>query len=304
MNGTGLMTQSDENTRPMQPTAPPPRQRLLVITNGNYFANLALGYLLRRLAADCEARVIVTTGLRRPNQNRLAATWQLFRKWGPAYSAYKAMTYVLPAAYQALTGQPRTVSSTCRILAVPCEFVRNVNRKSVVREIQEYGPGIIVSFSCPYRIKAIVLEAATIGCINVHSSLLPAYAGVCTYIHVLANGEAKTGITVHEMVEDFDAGRILAQEAYSIQPKTTVFRLFHDLCVASGPLLADAVARGFRDGQLEGRDQDLDGRSYFGEPTSADIARLHANGFRLIRYADFELIRGRMPSTDGPMEGK
>lgn len=52
--------------------------------------------------------------------------------------------------------------------------------------------------------------------INVHPSLLPAYGGKGMYgIHVhravYENGESKTGISIHEVNERFDEGKILAQ---------------------------------------------------------------------------------------------
>lgn len=52
--------------------------------------------------------------------------------------------------------------------------------------------------------------------INIHPSLLPAHGGrgmVGTAVHraVLAAGEAITGVTVHEVTADLDAGPILAQ---------------------------------------------------------------------------------------------
>ncbi len=52
--------------------------------------------------------------------------------------------------------------------------------------------------------------------INIHPSLLPAYGGKSMYgmnVHkaVFANNENHTGITVHEVNEHFDEGKILAQ---------------------------------------------------------------------------------------------
>ena len=59
--------------------------------------------------------------------------------------------------------------------------------------------------------------------INIHPSLLPKYGGqnmYGDYVHnaVLANKEDLTGITMHEVNEEFDKGKVLAQFATSLNP--------------------------------------------------------------------------------------
>ena len=53
--------------------------------------------------------------------------------------------------------------------------------------------------------------------INIHPSLLPAHGGrgmlgLAVHRSVLAAGEPETGVTIHEVTPDLDAGPILAQE--------------------------------------------------------------------------------------------
>lgn len=252
--------------------------KVVVVTNGNFFSMLAL----RQVLEPDGFHVFVTTGLRRPKGNRLAEAWRLFRVWGLRYTAYKVATYALPA----VSRRPLSVVAVCKERGIPCEVVRNVNDEGVAARIAALQPDLLVSYSCPYRIKAPLLAVPRVGAVNVHSSLLPAYAGVCTYIHVLANGEAQTGVTVHEMVEEFDAGRVLAQEPVAIEPGMSVARLFAIQSVAAGRLLKDVIGRR----SVEGRPQDRSRRSYFGEPTKADVKRLRARGHRLLRLADLRLL--------------
>ncbi|HET8778035.1 MAG TPA: phosphoribosylglycinamide formyltransferase [Candidatus Limnocylindria bacterium] len=52
--------------------------------------------------------------------------------------------------------------------------------------------------------------------VNVHPSLLPAHGGagmigLAVHRSVLACGDAETGVTIHEVTQDLDAGPILAQ---------------------------------------------------------------------------------------------
>ena len=59
--------------------------------------------------------------------------------------------------------------------------------------------------------------------INIHPSLLPAHGGrgmMGTAVHssVLAAGDAETGVTIHEVTPDLDAGPILAQSRVAVLP--------------------------------------------------------------------------------------
>jgi phosphoribosylglycinamide formyltransferase-1 len=63
--------------------------------------------------------------------------------------------------------------------------------------------------------------------INIHPSLLPNYGGKGMYgdhVHkaVLENNELQSGITIHEVDEQFDEGRILAQFHCKIDPEETL----------------------------------------------------------------------------------
>lgn len=63
--------------------------------------------------------------------------------------------------------------------------------------------------------------------INIHPALLPKYGGKGMYgknIHktVLENGEKETGITIHEVDEIYDNGKIIFQHAVEISPDDTI----------------------------------------------------------------------------------
>jgi len=277
------------------------KPRIALVTNGNYFSNLALSRLLALTKDKYNYRIIVTTGLRKERGNRLVEAVHLARKWGWRYSAYKISTYVLPMLAQLITGKPKFVGAACRSMGLAHEKHKTINAANVVGELQAFSPDLLISFSCPYKISSVVLDIPTIGCLNVHSSLLPAYAGVCTYVHVLAEGESKTGVTVHEMVEKFDAGRVLSQVEVNITKGISVFELFAGQCRAATDLLLRAVEGCIKRGTIEGDAQDLSLRSYCGEPTASDIGRLRCNGYSLMSPGDLKCLFGgrRAQATDG-----
>lgn len=262
---------------------------VVAVTNGNFFSYVALRQVLRS-GDSISWQIFVTTGLRRPEGSRLAEAWRLFRVWGVRYTIYKVATHALPALGSLLIRRPLDVLGLCRERRIPCEVVRDVNDEDVAARIAALEPSLLLSYSCPYRIRPHLLAVPQLGSVNVHSSMLPAYAGVCTYIHVLANGETMTGVTVHEMIEEFDSGRVLAQEPVAITPGMSVAGLFARQSDAAGRLLRDVTDRALAQGGLLGAPQDLSRRSYFSEPTKTDVARLRRRGHRLLRRRDVRAL--------------
>ncbi len=105
-----------------------------------------------------------------------------------------------------------------------------------------------------------VLEAAICehylgGIINLHPSLLPAFGGGLHAIaDALAYGVKVTGVTVHFVTTDIDAGPIILQEAVPVLPDDTLAALTERVQVVEHRLLPAAVAL-YAQGrlQVEGR---------------------------------------------------
>ena len=267
--------------------APP---RVTIVTNGNYFAYVGLGPLLRAFATQWDFQIFVTTGLRKPNASPLQEAFRLFRRWGPAYSAYKLSTLALPEIASRVSRRPLTIRDLARRLSLDVTATRNVNESSIAQRIRAFAPDLMLSFSCPYKISPELLEIPSIGCLNVHSSLLPAYAGVCTYVHVLADGQNETGVTLHEMVERFDAGRIVSQRSVGIRPCTSIFSLFKEQCTLASEMLLQELPDIISRRAISGQQQDFGERSYCREPRASDIQRLRANGHTLFTIDDLRTL--------------
>lgn len=56
-----------------------------------------------------------------------------------------------------------------------------------------------------------ILAAPRLGCINVHSSLLPRWRGAAPIQHAILAGDSKTGVTIMQMDQGLDTGPILLQ---------------------------------------------------------------------------------------------
>ena len=78
--------------------------------------------------------------------------------------------------------------------------------------------------------------------INVHPSLLPEFRGLHAVKRALEAGVERTGVTVHFMVEEVDAGPMISQEEVPILPGDTEEMLLERLHPVEHRLLVEAVA--------------------------------------------------------------
>lgn len=78
--------------------------------------------------------------------------------------------------------------------------------------------------------------------LNVHPSLLPRFRGLHAVERALEEGVGQTGVTVHFMVEEVDAGPVVAQEAVPVVPGETKESLLGRLHPVEHRLLVRAVS--------------------------------------------------------------
>jgi methionyl-tRNA formyltransferase len=65
-----------------------------------------------------------------------------------------------------------------------------------------------------------VLDAPTMGCLNVHASLLPRWRGAAPIQRAILAGDTLTGVTIMQMEAGLDTGAMLARAVVSMDGKT------------------------------------------------------------------------------------
>jgi len=114
---------------------------------------------------------------------------------------------------------------------------------SALETIQALAPELIVVAAYGRILPQEILDAPALGCINVHSSLLPKYRGAAPINWAILNGEDETGVTIMCMAEGMDTGDILAQRATPISIEENAAQLFDRLARMGAELLVETVAR-------------------------------------------------------------
>jgi methionyl-tRNA formyltransferase len=111
----------------------------------------------------------------------------------------------------------------------------------LVNRLKEAEPDIIVANNWRTWIPPEIFDLPPHGTLNVHDSLLPAYAGFSPLVWALINDEQQVGITAHRMDSELDAGDILLQRAVPVGPGDTVTDLFHRTVGLIGPIVRDSL---------------------------------------------------------------
>jgi len=103
--------------------------------------------------------------------------------------------------------------------------------------LRELSPELIVVAAYGRILPADILELPPLGCVNVHSSLLPKYRGAAPINWAILNGEEETGVTIMYMAEGMDTGDIISQESTAIGLEEDAGSLYDRLAQLGAELL-------------------------------------------------------------------
>jgi methionyl-tRNA formyltransferase len=116
-----------------------------------------------------------------------------------------------------------------------------------------------------------VLDAPTLGCLNIHASLLPRWRGAAPIHRAIEAGDAETGVTIMQMDAGLDTGDMLLVERLPIAPDDTTGSLHDRLAPLGGRLIVQAL-QAAAGGHLPRRPQPAQGVSYAHKIEKAEAA--------------------------------
>lgn len=108
-------------------------------------------------------------------------------------------------------GAPTAAAGIVESLPAGVDLLLPRSAASLARALPGYRPDLLLCNGFPWRIPRRVLDAARLGGINVHPSLLPRHRGPIPIHWAIRAGDRETGVTVHWMDEEFDTGRVIVQ---------------------------------------------------------------------------------------------
>jgi len=174
-----------------------------------------------------------------------------------------------------------SVRGALRAHEIPEHTPDNVNDPAFLDFLRQQNVDLVVSIACPQIVREALLNCPPEGVINIHGALLPKYRGKLPSFWVLANGEEKTGVTVHYMNEQLDDGPIIVQKEVPIRPDDTLHSLVLRSKVQYGALaLAEAVQQ-IETGTVETDENPEREATYFSFPDQEAIHRFREQGRKI-----------------------
>ncbi|MBQ8000152.1 MAG: methionyl-tRNA formyltransferase [Ruminococcus sp.] len=119
--------------------------------------------------------------------------------------------------------------------------------EEVVNTIRSLNPDVIVVVAYGKLLPREVLEIPTMGCINLHGSLLPKYRGAAPIQWTVLNGDKVGGATTMYMNEGLDTGDMILKFETEVGENETSGELFDRLAIEGADLLSktlDLIAEG------------------------------------------------------------
>ncbi|MEE9543249.1 MAG: methionyl-tRNA formyltransferase [Thermodesulfobacteriota bacterium] len=113
--------------------------------------------------------------------------------------------------------------------------------KGLKGRLQVLNPDVIVVVAYGRILPEYLLSIPRFGCINVHSSLLPAYRGAAPINWAIINNEEKTGVTTMVMDAGLDTGPVLLTRETDIEEGETAGELTERLALIGGELLKETL---------------------------------------------------------------
>lgn len=167
----------------------------------------------------------------------------------------------------------------------------DINSKNAVEEIDRLYPDLIILVAYGQILSGSILRLPTLGCLNIHPSLLPEYKGPAPINWTIIRGEQETGITFLFMNEKIDAGDIIFQKKITILPDENFEQLSLRLANESANLL-EGLIKSIEKEEYHRIPQPKD-MFFYARKINKDDCRLNWNKKGIEIY---NLIRGVSPS--------
>jgi len=126
-------------------------------------------------------------------------------------------------------------------LGLPILQPERVKADDAVEAIRAASPDVAVVAAYGQILKERVFAIPSLGTINIHASLLPAYRGAAPVHWAIVRGETETGVTTFFIDAGMDTGDMLLQRGLDIGPDETAGALERRLAEVGASLILDTL---------------------------------------------------------------
>tara|TARA_B100000035_G_scaffold187309_1_gene159826 strand:+ start:775 stop:1725 length:951 start_codon:yes stop_codon:yes gene_type:complete len=148
----------------------------------------------------------------------------------------------------------KLIENYCKQKKLKVFFPQNVNQSSFIRKLKKFNADIFISMSYQQIFKKRILNVPPKGIVNCHAGDLPNYRGRNVLNWVLINNEKFFAITIHQVDENIDTGKIILKKKVRINQKDNYLDLIkktENLC----PKLYIKAINDYINGNIKLKDQ-------------------------------------------------
>jgi len=120
----------------------------------------------------------------------------------------------------------------------PTSLKNDTTIEGLLREMQA---DIMVVVAYGLILPKTILDLPKYGCLNVHASILPRWRGAAPIQRAIIAGDSETGVTIMQMDEGLDTGRMLLKKTTQIEPSDTAQSLHDRLADIGAAALVDCL---------------------------------------------------------------
>ena len=128
-----------------------------------------------------------------------------------------------------------------RALAAGITVLQPLKIRHAVEELKAFNADVAVVVAYGQILSRAVLEVPPLGCLNVHTSLLPRHRGAAPIQAAIRDGDTETGVTIMFMDEGLDTGDILLMHSLAIACDETGGSLHDKLAQHAPAALEEAL---------------------------------------------------------------
>ena len=126
---------------------------------------------------------------------------------------------------------------------IPVFQPENFRADEDVQALRDLNPDVVAVVAYGRILPQRVLDIPTKGCINIHTSLLPAYRGSAPYQWAVLDGLKETGVSCMYLSAGMDAGDIIDVAKTPIGENETAGELLDRLAVLGADLLSNTLSK-------------------------------------------------------------
>src|SRR5262245_7553513 len=137
--------------------------------------------------------------------------------------------------------QPTPIDREARRLGLNVLTPATLRSAEAQAAFRAHGADAAVVVAYGLILPKAILDAAPLGCFNLHASLLPRWRGAAPINRAVMAGDAESGVMVMRMEEGLDTGPVALAERLPIAPDATAGELHDELARRGADLMVRAL---------------------------------------------------------------